>query len=242
MAASKLPNKRFTLIEVLGMLGVGDGPDKACNIAIIPQNEKDAIISDCDSDGSDMAYEGEMGHLPARILNAHAELLETDDDRNKTEYGVVTMATNGQQMEKSYAESVVKRWNKERHAFDQVRQPQCIKQYNEHMGGVDLHDQQASRYSITIRSKKWLWPIFAWSLNSALVNSYYFYRDVMGGTIHLLTFTRVVAQSLIQRFGTKPLSHGRRSLLATTVRDQARYDQVSHWPVNTGNRFLRCRL
>ena len=68
------------------MLDLGDGPDKACNIAIIPQNEKDAIISDCDSDGSDMAYEGEMGHLPARILNAHAELLETDDDRNKTEY------------------------------------------------------------------------------------------------------------------------------------------------------------
>uniref|UniRef100_A0A8D0A249 PiggyBac transposable element-derived protein domain-containing protein n=1 Tax=Sander lucioperca TaxID=283035 RepID=A0A8D0A249_SANLU len=179
----------------------------------------------------------EFNKLPrgaTQVLTEGEKLLVRWKDNN-----VVTMATN---MEKSYTESVVKRWIKERHAFDQVRQPQCIKQYNEHMGGVDLHDQQASRYSITIRSKKWWWPIFAWSLNSALVNCYYFYRDVMGGTIGLLTFTRVVAQSLIQRFGTKPLSHGRRSLLATTVQDQARYDQVSHWPVNTRNRFLRCRL
>ncbi|KAJ8376175.1 hypothetical protein SKAU_G00067550 [Synaphobranchus kaupii] len=98
-----------------------------------------------------------------------------------------------------------------------------------------------SRYHISIRSKKWWWPIFAWSLNSALVNSHCFYRDVMGGTIDLLTFSRIVAQSLMQRFGTKPLSHRRRSLLAATVEDQARYDKASHWPINTMHRFQRCR-
>uniref|UniRef100_A0A8C6THS4 PiggyBac transposable element-derived protein domain-containing protein n=1 Tax=Neogobius melanostomus TaxID=47308 RepID=A0A8C6THS4_9GOBI len=181
--------------------------------------------------------ENQFMRLPrgsSEVLTQGEKLLVRWKDNN-----IVTMATN---MEKNYSETVVKRWNKERRAFDQVQQPQCIKLYNEHMGGVDLHDQQASRYSITIRSKKWWWPIFAWSLNSALVNSFYFYRDVMGGTIDLLTFSRVVAQSLMQKFGTKPLSHGRRSLLAASVQDQARYDQDSHWPINTGNRFLRCRL
>ena len=64
------------------------------------------------------------------------------------------------------------------------------------MGGVDLHDQQVSRYHISIRSKKWWWPIFAWSLNSALVNSHFFYRDIMGGTIDLLTFSRIVTNAL----------------------------------------------
>ncbi|KAG9283213.1 piggyBac transposable element-derived protein 3-like [Astyanax mexicanus] len=163
---------------------------------------------------------------------------------NKLPRGTTQVLTEGEKLLVCWKDNnvVTMATNIERHAYDQVRQPQCIKQYNEHMGGVDLHDQQASRYSITIRSKKWWWPIFAWSLNSALVNSHYFYRDVMGGTIDLLTFTRVVAQSLIKRFGTKPLNHGRRSLLAITVQDQARYDQVSHWPINTGNRFFRCRV
>ncbi|XP_071391075.1 piggyBac transposable element-derived protein 3-like [Centroberyx affinis] len=64
------------------MLDLGDHPAKACNIVVIPQNEKDAVLSDCDSDGSDMDYEGETGHLPARLLNAYAELMQTDHDRN----------------------------------------------------------------------------------------------------------------------------------------------------------------
>ncbi|KAK5927050.1 hypothetical protein CgunFtcFv8_022576 [Champsocephalus gunnari] len=82
MAASKLPEKGFTLSQVLDMLDLGDSPDKACNITVIPQTEKDAFLSDCDSDGSDMDYEGESGHLPAKLLNAYPELQQTDHDRN----------------------------------------------------------------------------------------------------------------------------------------------------------------
>lgn len=125
-------------------------------------------------------------------------------------------------------------------AFDNVQQPKFISRCNEHMGGVDLTDLQVSRYHISIRSKKWGWPIFAWSINSALVNGHLFYRDVIGGTIDLLTFSRTVSQSHLQRFGTKPLSHGRRSLLSATVEDKARYDKASHWPTNTMHRFQRC--
>lgn len=74
--------------ELIDILGLSDGPDKACNIAVIPQSEKDAIFSDCDSDGSDMDYEGEMGHFPARILNAHAELVGRDDDSDNIDYNL----------------------------------------------------------------------------------------------------------------------------------------------------------
>ncbi|KAL3048897.1 hypothetical protein OYC64_008392 [Pagothenia borchgrevinki] len=47
----------------------------------------------------------------------------------------------------------------------------------------------------------------------------------------------------MQKFGTKPLSQGRRSLLADTVEHQARYDNASHWPINIVemHRFQRCR-
>lgn len=166
-------------------------------------------------------------------LTQEDKLLVRWEDNN-----IVTVATN---MEQKYSETYVKRWNKERRAFDKVPQPKCINRYNEHIGDVDLHHLQVSRYHISIRSKKWWWPIFAWSLNSALANSHFFYRDVMGGTINLLTFSQIVAQSLTQKFGKKPLSHGRRSLLASTVEDQARYDKASHWPITTMHLFQRCR-
>ncbi|XP_061089026.1 CD109 antigen-like [Conger conger] len=166
----------------------------------------------------------------AEVLTQGEKLLVWWKDNN-----IVTVATN---VEEKYSEVTVKRWNKERRAFDKVQQPKCITKYNEHMGGVDLHDLQVSRYHISIRSKKWWWPIFAWSLNSALVNSHLFYRDVMGGTIDLLTFSRILAQSLVQRFGTKPLSHGRRSRLAATVKDQLKvllYNQSTLTPMDRMN-------
>lgn len=60
--------------------------------------------------------------------------------------------------------------------MDEVRQPKCIQDYNTHMGGVDLHDQFVSRYRVNIHSKKWWWPCFSWALNSAMVNSWCYYR------------------------------------------------------------------
>ncbi len=44
--------------------------------------QKDAVLSDYDSDRSDMDYEGETGHLPARLLNAYVELMQTNHDRS----------------------------------------------------------------------------------------------------------------------------------------------------------------
>lgn len=40
------------------------------------------------------------------------------------------------------------------------------------MGGVDLHDNAVSNYRITIRSKKWWWPLWLSVLESSLVNAW----------------------------------------------------------------------
>lgn len=85
----------------------------------------------------------------------------------------VTVVSN---MEKEYSDVETQRWNKQKNAMDRVKQPTCIKDYNTHMGGVDLHDQCVNRYRISIRSKKWWWPCYSWALNSALVNSWCYYR------------------------------------------------------------------
>lgn len=49
------------------ILDVGDSPDKACSIAVIPQNEKNTDDGDSDSDGSDVEYDG--GDRPFAILD-----------------------------------------------------------------------------------------------------------------------------------------------------------------------------
>uniref|UniRef100_A0A3Q3MCB3 PiggyBac transposable element-derived protein domain-containing protein n=1 Tax=Labrus bergylta TaxID=56723 RepID=A0A3Q3MCB3_9LABR len=412
----------LTLIEILNMLDLGDHLDKAFNIVIVPHNDKDAVVSDCDSDGSDMDYGGETGHLPAKLLSACSELMVQSKEpqanvqvmKNKdrvfkrskrpTTAGIPThtvYSPNAAECVKqnlpnpmdiflllfppTLRELTVKMWKlystqtkdkqlylnmddsvSRRHIFwsldsdvhnknisdamqrnqfddmmasihvvdntkitdypffkvrpipflqnhyhpilwlpwilaDQAQVPQGRKFFHDnlfnslslldertksgfgssgtirqnclfdvpfksqkdfkklprgtsevltqgekmlvrwkdnnvvtvatnmeekcsetsHMGGVDLHDLQVSRFHVSIRSKKWWWPFFLWSLNSALVNSHLFYRDVIGGTIDLLTFSRECCSLL--------------------CKNQARYDKYSHWPINTMQRFHRCR-
>ena len=58
------------------------------------------------------------------------------------------------------------------------------------MDGVDPHDLHVSRYRFAVRSKKWWWSALAWSLHSAVVNSWLFFRDVIGSDYDL-TFRQV---------------------------------------------------
>ena len=88
---------------------------------------------------------------------------------------MVTVVSN---IEREFTETEVKRWNKQKRSMDKVRQPKCIQDYNTHMGGVDPHDQFVNCYRVNIRSKKWWWPCFSWALNSAMVNSWCYYRYI----------------------------------------------------------------
>lgn len=40
------------------------------------------------------------------------------------------------------------------------------------MGGVDLHDNAVANYRVAARSKKWYWPLWLSSLESAAVNAW----------------------------------------------------------------------
>uniref|UniRef100_A0A3Q3GCL7 PiggyBac transposable element-derived protein domain-containing protein n=1 Tax=Labrus bergylta TaxID=56723 RepID=A0A3Q3GCL7_9LABR len=431
----------LTLIEILNMLDLGDHLDKAFNIVIVPHNDKDAVVSDCDSDGSDMDYGGETGHLPAKLLSACSELMQKENERNNeddwaspcqrvqskepqanvqvmknkdrvfkrskrpTTAGIPThtvYSPNAAECVKqnlpnpmdvflllfppTLRELTVKMWKlystqtkdkqlylnmddsvSRRHIFwsldsdvhnknisdamqrnqfddmmasihvvdntkitdypffkvrpipflqnhyhpilwlpwilaDQAQVPQGRKFFHDnlfnslsllderrksgfgssgtirqnclfdvpfksqkdfkklprgtsevltqgekmlvrwkdnnvvtvatnmeekcsetsHMGGVDLHDLQVSRFHVSIRSKKWWWPFFLC-----------YWR-----TIDLLTFSRECCSLLCKSSSIEPwkdISSGHK------VKDQARYDKYSHWPINTMQRFHRCR-
>jgi len=48
-----------------------------------------------------------------------------------------------------------------------VRLPHAVAQYNRYMGGVDRTDENTANYRIGIRSKKWWWPVFVFSVGTA---------------------------------------------------------------------------
>jgi len=72
--------------------------------------------------------------------------------------------------------ATVSRWCRKDHCRINVKQPQMIKLYNQHMGGVDRCDQNISLYRISTRSKKWWWALFAWIPDMVLQNCWLLYR------------------------------------------------------------------
>jgi hypothetical protein len=61
--------------------------------------------------------------------------------------------------------------------------PKIANVYNEHMGGIDLHDSHRSRISTQIRSKKWWTPLFYGCLDIAIVNSCINWKEAKGEEI-----------------------------------------------------------
>ncbi|KAG5899498.1 hypothetical protein JTB14_015208 [Gonioctena quinquepunctata] len=67
--------------------------------------------------------------------------------------------------------SLVKRYSYAQKKIIMVPRPFLISEYNAHMGGTDLMDENLSRYRIGIRSKKWWWPIFTWSFDVTVTHA-----------------------------------------------------------------------
>lgn len=76
------------------------------------------------------------------------------------------------------------RWSKKNKAYERVRRPDVIKNYNEKMGGVDLADRMLSVCPSRNRTKKWTICVFSHLFDLAVVNAWLQYRmvEVMKGT------------------------------------------------------------
>jgi hypothetical protein len=100
--------------------------------------------------------------------------------------------------------STIKRWDRKQKKYIQLPCPAIVREYNQHMGGVDLFDMLLALYKCDHKSKKWYRRIFLWSLNVAVVNGWLLYKrhcQQLGITISeqydLLKFTTTVSQSLL---------------------------------------------
>ncbi|XP_068240322.1 piggyBac transposable element-derived protein 3-like [Palaemon carinicauda] len=132
------------------------------------------------------------------------------------------------------------RWSKLEKKHIEVDMPNSIQVYNKQMGGVDIFDQQVSAYRIRIRSKKWWWPIFAWSINAQVVNSWMLYRK-LGNTIPLLDFIRHFVIAIMKQYGAPRTSPGPKRLSVGIAKDSVRYNGEQHWTKKGEQRHSRCR-
>jgi hypothetical protein len=62
--------------------------------------------------------------------------------------------------------------------FRQVHKPDCIREYNKYMGGVDQMDQLLQYYEYPHWSHKWYVPLYHRVREVALVNGYILYKKV----------------------------------------------------------------
>lgn len=112
----------------------------------------------------------------------------------------------------------INRYDKSKKEKVQIDCPQIVKDYNSHMGGVDLLDSYIGRYHISIKNRKWYMRLFHHFLDLAMINSWLAYKKIMsqkpgfsGKLCNLGTFRLEVAETLCLLGKKKEVKRGRPS-------------------------------
>ena len=96
----------------------------------------------------------------------------------------------------------VRCWSTSEKEFKMIKCPNIVKQYNKHMGGVDLLDSLLGLYKTRMKSKKWYHKIFFHLMDMTVINAWLLYRRCRNdNNIRLLDFKISVAEALC-RSGT----------------------------------------
>ena len=119
-----------------------------------------------------------------------------------------------------------------------VSQPRMIQVYNSGMGGVDRADQNISLYRISIRGKKWYFPLICHCIDVCEQNAWQLHKLNKGKMDHL-GFRRRVAISLLESsVRTTPAKRCRPSPLENV---DSRYDRIDH-VIQSQGKQTRCRI
>lgn len=142
---------------------------------------------------------------------------------------VITIASNSTSV---LPTTKVKRFSQKekRHIF--IEQPKLIKGYNENMGGVDRSDQNIGQYRISIRGKKWYFPLVSHCIDMSIQNAWYLHR-FEGGKLDQLAFRRAVAVELLETH--KVLTRKGTSRRSGNYREHSRYDRIDHVVIYQNN-------
>lgn len=138
---------------------------------------------------------------------------------------IVTMCSNaiGAKPEQS-----VKRYSQKEKKSIQITQPYVIKKYNSNMGGVDRCDENISLYRISIRGKKWYFPLVSHGIDMMVHNAWRIHKDDKGMLDHL-AFRRQIAVALLTQNRKKATSSTGRPSHNENI--AIRFDMLEHYVV-----------
>lgn len=118
-------------------------------------------------------------------------------------------------------EGTIRRFDKKNKKQTSIVCPKIIKEYNAHMGGVDLMDSFLGRYRIKMKSRKWYIRLFYHLLDMAIINSWVLYKQSNEGkelkTLSLADFRTDLADSLCKYGPSGAHKRGRPSKLETLL-------------------------
>lgn len=159
--------------------------------------------------------------------------------------------------------SLVERFDKTNKTRIKITCPHVIKEYNAHMGGVDLLDSFIGRYCISMRSRKWYLRIFYHLLDMTVINSWLVYKDLKGteaasSVLNLCQYRLELAEVLANINNASELCNKRgRPSTSNSVEmtiqakksrgpvqhvppKDIRTDNVGHWPDDSAR--SRCKM
>ena len=112
-------------------------------------------------------------------------------------------------------------------------QPAVFSKHDEYIGGTTQMSKSIEKYRISIRYKKWWWPIFTWCIDSAVHNAWILNQKGKRPATPL-DFRRSIVKAILTKSGDTYCSpYG--------VSDNIRLDNLSHFPgFMTKNKRKRC--
>lgn len=148
---------------------------------------------------------------------------------------VVSLASNSSSV---FPLGKAKRYSQSEKKHVQIDQPCLIKLYNENMGGVDRSDQNIGQYRITIRGKKWYFPLWSHCVDMVIQNAWHL-QKLDGGTLDQLSFRRSISVELLETH--KRTTRRGPSKAPKNQHEHSRYDGRGHLVVYCENQ-RRCAL
>ncbi len=115
-----------------------------------------------------------------------------------------------------------------------------IHDYNTYMGGTGRQDQNINCYRMSIRMKKWWWPILSWMIDVAIQNTWLLHR-FDDKKMSLLSFHQYTDQTYLQQAEPRRTS-GRPRVFASKVIPDERYDNIGYYVTPLGKQSWKCAV
>ncbi|KAF9419010.1 hypothetical protein HW555_004337 [Spodoptera exigua] len=132
----------------------------------------------------------------------------------------------------------IRRYCKDAKCKIDVQCPQIVRQYNKHMGGVDLADMLISLYKTPFKSRRWYLAIFSQMLDICVNNAWLLYRRKHSGNakgkIPLKAFRYEIYETLLKanRCAKRSKTETAKVSKPHVARPSSpvKYDNIGHFP------------